>query len=64
MIKKGEFLAVKPGFEINAPNLVSKAHFYIVMTKSDVPDNPNETAIDVMWLSPTKTTEDEEFAAL
>ena len=63
VIKKGEFLAVNSGFEINAPNQVSKAHFYIVMTESDVPDNPNETVIDVMWLSPTKTI-DEEFAAL
>ena len=63
VIKKGEFLAVKPGFKINAPNQVSKAHFYIVMTESDVPDNPNETVIDVTWLSPTKTI-DEEFAAL
>ena len=30
------------------------------MTESDVPDNPNEMAIDVMWLSPTETI-DEEF---
>ena len=54
LFKKGEFLAVKPGFEINAPSQVSKANFYIVMTESDVPNNPNEMAIDVMWLSPTE----------
>ena len=60
LFKKGEVLAVKPGFEINAPSQVSKANFYIVMTESDVPDNPNEMAIDVMWLSPTETI-DEEF---
>ena len=53
--KKGEFLAVKPGFEIHAPSQVSKASFYIVITESDVPDNPNEMAIEVMWLSPTET---------
>ena len=60
LFKKGEFLAVKPGFEINAPSQVSKANFFIFMTESDVPDNPNEMAIDVMWLSPTETI-DEEF---
>ncbi|PFX12611.1 hypothetical protein AWC38_SpisGene23399 [Stylophora pistillata] len=61
LFKKGEFLAVKPGFEINAPSQVSKANFHIVMTESDFPDNPNETAaIDVMWLFPTETI-DEEF---
>ena len=60
LFKKGEFLTVKPGFEINAPSQVSKANFYIVMTESDVLDNPNEMAIDVMWLSPTETI-DEEF---
>ena len=60
LFKKGEFLAVKPGFELNAPSQISKANFYVVMTETDVPDNPNETAIDVMWLSPTETI-DEEF---
>ena len=61
LFKKGEVLAVKPGFEIlNAPSQVSKANFYIIMTESDVPDNPNEMAVDVMWLSPTETI-DEEF---
>ena len=42
LFKKGEVLAVKPGFEVNAPSQVSKANFYIVMTESDVPDNPNK----------------------
>lgn len=27
LFKKGEFLVVKPGFEINAPSRVSKANF-------------------------------------
>ena len=30
------------------------------MTESDVSDNLNETAIDLMWLSPTETAIDKE----
>ena len=59
LFKKGVFLAVKPGFKINALSHVSKANFYIVVTESDVLDNPNETAVAVMWFSGTETTGEE-----
>ena len=41
LFQKGVVLAVKPGYNIFAPDDIPRANFYITMTGSDVFDNPN-----------------------